>query len=157
MKTISQVTLTVSNTKTKICDLLSYIIRSSFIMFYFFWASRCLVYSSLHSSYPVWESPLFVTVPWLWTLLHREEPPLCPLHQSIHPSDQFTQWVLPVTFHSHMSRNDTSSSLAINRKVKQMLLRVEWFAFHWPLCEWSHRPVNTWSSNKECTERLFIP
>lgn len=137
----------------------------AFIMFLLICgASRWLVYSrlrlsvpSFQSSQPVWESPLRLAVPWLWALLHPEEPPVCPLHQSVCPSDQLAQWVPSSTFYRHTSRNYTTSSLAINKKLKQMLLSVECFAFLWPLCEWSHRAVNGWASDGECMERIFTP
>lgn len=112
-------------------------------------ASRWLVYSrhrlslpSCQSSQPVWESYLPLAVPRLWALLLPEEPPLCPLHQSVHPSDQLAQWVSPSAFYLSTSRSYTTSSLAINKKLKQMLLSTECFAFLWLLlvepqsCKW---------------------
>lgn len=56
--------------------------------------------SSSQSAQPVWESHLYFSIPWLWTLLHPEEPPLCPLHQPLHPPDQLAQWVPIGTFTS---------------------------------------------------------
>lgn len=127
-------------------------------------ASRWLVYSrhrlslpSCQSSQPVWESHLPLAVPRLWALLHPEEPPLCPLHQSVCPSHQLAQWVFSFTLYCHPSRNYTTSSLAINKKLKQMLLSTECFAFLWLLCEWSHRAVNGWASDEECMEWIFTP
>ncbi len=127
-------------------------------------ASRWLVYSRLRlslpscqSSQPVWESHLPLAVPRLWTLLHPEEPPLCPLHQSVRPSDQLAQWVSSSTFYLHASGNYTTSSPAINKKLKQMWLSAECFAFLWLLCEWSHRAVNGRASDEECMDRIFTP
>lgn len=105
-----------------------------------------MVYAAINSTQPIWESPVCVTVPWLWALLHPEEPPLCPLHQPVCPGDQFTGWVFPPIFYPHTSRNDAFSPRPIYKKVNQMRLTVEWSAFHWPFCERSHRAVNTCSS-----------
>lgn len=154
VSTSSQVTHIVSiysNILAWMCDSTSH--QRSFT---FLWAGRRLVYASISSTQPVWESPLFVTVPCLWALLHPEEPPLGPLRQPVRPSDQFTQWVFPLIFSPHTSRNYTFSPRPMNKKLKQMFLTAEWFAFLWLLCECSHRPVNTWSSKKECMERIFI-
>ena len=100
-------------------------------------ASRWLVYSSRQSSQPVWQSHLPLSVPWLWALLHPEEPPLGPLHQSVRPSDQLSQWVSSSTFLpsyiQHTSKNYTSSSPAINKKLKQTWLCRGCFAFLWLL------------------------
>lgn len=60
-------------------------------------------------------------------------------------------------FYHHISRNYTTPSLAINKKLKQMSLSVECVAFLWPLCEWSHRAVNGQASDKECMGRIFTP
>lgn len=115
-------------------------------------ASRWLVYSRLRlslpscqSSQPVWESHLPLAVSRLRALLHPEEPPLCPLHQSVRPSDQLAQWVSSSTLYLHASGNNTTSSSAINKKLKQMWPSAECFAFLWLLCEWSHRAVNGWA------------
>lgn len=55
------------------------------------------------------------------------------------------------------SKNYTTSSQAINKKVKQMLLSAECFAFHWILCQWSHRVVNGYASGKECRGTTSTP
>lgn len=55
------------------------------------------------------------------------------------------------------SKNYTTSSPVINKKLKQMLLSTECFTFHWLLCKWSHRVVNGWASDKECMGTRFKP
>lgn len=62
------------------------------------------------------------------------------------------------TFYLHTARKrNTTSSPAINKKRKQMLQSEECCAFLWLLCEWSHRAVNGWVSDEECTGRRFTP
>lgn len=82
------------------------------------------------------------------------QPPI-PVHMPIEPTHQVSTPLCH--FYHHTSRNYTTSSLAINKKRKQMLLSVECVAFLWPLCEWSHRAVNGQASDKECMERIFTP
>lgn len=125
-------------------------------------SSRWLVYSRLRrslpscqSSQPVWESHLPLAIPRLWALLHPKKPPLFPLHQSVCPSDQLAQWVFSSCLFRHTSRIYTTSSMAINKKRKQMSLSTECLEFLWLLCEWSHKAVNGWASDEECMERIF--
>ncbi len=84
---------------------------------------------------------------------HRSAPYTSPYaHHTNSPSE------CPSTsFYLHASMNYTTSSLAINKKLKQMLLSTGCFAFLWLLCEWSHRAVNGRASDEECMERIFTP
>lgn len=141
--------------QSKIFDLKWYIIRCCQIVFSCILGSQVLGLSLLPPLTPSLGLPfrchrhldVNVTPPWGTTALPRTPAhiPIAPIHP------------VSVILYLHMSRDYTTSSVAINKKVKQMLLRVEWFAFLWPLCEWSHRAVNTWSSNKVRMEGIFIP
>lgn len=82
---------------------------------------------------------------------HRSAPYTSPYaHRTNSPSE-----CPPPPFYLHTSRNYSSSSPAINKKLKQTWLSRGCFAFHWLLCERSHRAVNVWASDEECMEGIF--
>lgn len=78
-------------------------------------------------------------IPPLGTIAPRPTPAHTPIGPT-HP--------VSVLLHSfHTSGNHTTSSPAINKKLKQMLLSAECFTFLWLLCVWSHRAVKGWPSD----------
>lgn len=88
---------------------------------------------------------------------HRSAPYTSPYAHRTSPPSECLPPPPPPLFNHHTSRNYTTSSAAINKKLKQMLAREECFAFLQLLCEWSHRVVNCWASDRQCMGRIFTP
>lgn len=83
---------------------------------------------------------------------HRSAPYTSPYaHRTNSPSE------CPPPPYPHASRSYNTSSPAINRKLKQMLLSGECLAFLWLLCEWSHRAVNGGALDEECMGKIVTP